>query len=235
MYFLDGLHFAAIPQPHNHLEEANTSPCFPLQTHLESMKMNLISFQVHLGPTPSYPPHCLNFRSSEQQWLSTTTAKKFPPSSSLCSPAFPFSFRHTEPLSSKWGWNAAWTRCLTYLSYSHSISHLPGLMTGAQMGRAEAEITSLLSRRRDSVTKAGGCCCGSPSAALAASTRDWVPYCSQAAQASPSLPKMVVFSQREGQDSKMSSQTGFYTIALDLCHLLFCRESSMISVNSCYY
>ena len=124
-----------------------TSARFLSQTSLESIKMNFISLQMYLDPNPSYSPHHLNFRFSEQRWLSTIIAKKFPlPSSSSCPPAFHFSFRHTGPLSSKWGWNAAWTRWLTYPSYSYSISHLSGLMTDAQMERAEADITSLLSR-----------------------------------------------------------------------------------------
>lgn len=124
-----------------------TCPHFLSQTGLKSIKMNLISLQMHLDPNPSYSPHYLNFRFSEQRWLSIIIAKKFPPSSSSsCPPAFHFSFMHTGPLSSKCGWNAAWTRWLTYLSYSYGISHLSGLMTDAQMERAEAEITSLLSR-----------------------------------------------------------------------------------------
>lgn len=65
----------------------------------------------------------------------------------------------------------------------------------------------------DSVRKAGRYHCGSRGSGLAASTGDWLPSCSQAAWVSTSLPKMVLFHSEE-QDSKVSSQVRFYTIAL---------------------
>jgi len=67
MYFLDELHSAVIPQLHSHPEAASIST-FPFANHmLESIKRNFIALQMHLGPNPSYSPHHVNFRVSEQQ------------------------------------------------------------------------------------------------------------------------------------------------------------------------
>lgn len=137
-----------------------------------------------------------NFRFSEQQWLFTIIVKNIP--FPCCCLHVPLLFLSPSGTLDHEAANEDEMQCRP-LNYFYSISHLSGLIRDSQMKKAEAEITSLFSRCSGQCEKGWWCCCVSCSADVAASIGDWLPYCSQAAWASTSLPKMVPFHSKRAR------------------------------------
>lgn len=149
----------------------------------------------------------LNFRFSEHQWLFTIRAKNIP---SLVvvfmSPCFSFLLQAhwTMEQQIKLKYNPGQADYFSELLLQHQSPLCFNDTHRWKKLKLRPNLSSLAVV--DSVREAGGCCCVFHSARVAASTGDWLSYYSQAAWASTSLPKMVLFhSERAREQGALSN------------------------------